>query len=238
MTGRTAMTAPMLSSACTTTQVVMPTARSMPKRSGARSAAMIPATPITTKPQITEAAPSMPSSSATIAKMKSVWANGRKPHFALARPTPLHPPLVMARLQRLVADTGRIRPRVEEGEETVAAPWRGKHHRCGKPAAGGARTDEMAEGRSGEEQHGKDRDADYEHGTEVRLEHEEAGEDGRHEKDRTHRDLCVLDGPARPSQEIGGEEHDRELEQLRRLHGERPHTEPTGRPLAESRPPE
>ena len=135
----------------------------------------------------------------------------------------------MKRLQRLVADASRIRPRVEEGEETVAAPWRGKHHRCGKPAAGGARTDEMAEGRSGEEQHGKDRDADYEHGTEVRLEHEEASEDGGHEQDRTHRNLCVLDGPARPSQEIGGEEHDRELEQLRRLHGERPHTEPTGR---------
>ena len=87
----------------------------------------------------------------------------------------------------------------------------------------------MAEGSSGEKQHGNDRDADHEHGAEMRLEHQEHSEDGRHKQDRPHRDLRVLDRPTRPTQQISSEEHDCELDQLRRLHGERPHTEPTGR---------
>ena len=87
----------------------------------------------------------------------------------------------------------------------------------------------MAEGCSGEEQHGNDRDAYHEHGAEMRLEHEEPSEDARHKQDRAHRDLRVLDRPPWSAQQIGSEEHDRELEQLRRLHGELPHTKPTGR---------
>src|SRR5581483_7527682 len=93
--GSMPMTAPMLMIACTTTQAVTPDATSMPNRSGARVAVRTPNTARAANRATMRMAPSRPSSSPMMAKMKSVWALGRKPNLArlAPNPTPKMPPL-------------------------------------------------------------------------------------------------------------------------------------------------
>ncbi len=81
----------MFRKAWNTSQMVMPAASSMPKRSGAPRAARTPKKAMSTKARITAEAPSRPTSSATMAKMKSEWASGRKPHLARLAPNPTPP---------------------------------------------------------------------------------------------------------------------------------------------------
>ncbi len=89
MSGIRPITPPTLMSACVTIHAVTPPASSMPKRSGARSATRTPSTAITANSAITINAPRKPNSSPMIAKMKSVWASGKKPHLALPSPSPV-----------------------------------------------------------------------------------------------------------------------------------------------------
>jgi hypothetical protein len=92
--GRRPTTPPMLTRACDTTQAVMPAATSVPKRSGACRAARTPSTAKATNRATTTRAPMSPVSSPMMAKMKSVWALGRNPHFdrLAPRPTPVRRP--------------------------------------------------------------------------------------------------------------------------------------------------
>ena len=66
-----------------------------------------------------------PSSSAMTAKMKSVWASGRKPHFAWPAPSPV--PVHAARrdaderLPHLEAESSAVRGEVEEGRASARA---------------------------------------------------------------------------------------------------------------------
>ncbi len=66
------MTAPMFTNAWTTSQVVMPVAMRVPNRSLARMAVRMPSTARATKRAMTSVAPTRPSSSPMIEKMKSV----------------------------------------------------------------------------------------------------------------------------------------------------------------------
>ena len=102
--GSTPSTAPRFTTACTTSHVVMPVASSMPKGSGAPMAARAPNTPSAANNRMTVPAPMRPSSSAMMAKMKSVWANGRKPHLArlAPSPTPVRPPDAMPTIDWIV----------------------------------------------------------------------------------------------------------------------------------------
>ena len=61
---------------------------SMDSTSGAVRAMRIPTAAKKAKRMITNPAPTSPVSSPMIAKMKSVWAFGRKCHFALPAPSP------------------------------------------------------------------------------------------------------------------------------------------------------
>ena len=88
VTGRTPMTAPMLITAWLVIQVVMPTARRLPNRSGARVAARRPNQARAKNRPRSTTAPTRPSSSPTTEKMKSVWALGRSPHFWRPPPRP------------------------------------------------------------------------------------------------------------------------------------------------------
>src|SRR5581483_8072427 len=72
--GSTPITAPMFTKACTHSHVVMPTAMRRPNGSSARNAMRMPRNPSATNRPTTRAAPNRPSSSAMIAKMKSVCA--------------------------------------------------------------------------------------------------------------------------------------------------------------------
>ena len=72
----------------------------------------------------------------------------------------------------------------------------------------------MSDRRTGEEQHGEDGDADHEYRAEMRLEHQKDGEHGGHEENRTDRDRGLFDRPPRAAEQIGNEEHQRELEEL------------------------
>ena len=72
MVGSNASTTPMLRAACTTIMEVAPAASRAAKTSGARRAARRPRQATTAKPASTAMAPMKPSSSPTIAKMKSV----------------------------------------------------------------------------------------------------------------------------------------------------------------------
>ena len=67
----------MFTNACSTSIIVMPSARNAPKLSGARSAVRRPRQAITPKHITTSEAPSKPVSSAITAKMKSVNGSGR-----------------------------------------------------------------------------------------------------------------------------------------------------------------
>src|SRR5581483_9260620 len=97
-TGSRPTTPPMLMAAWAVTHTVMPAARSMPKRSGARAATRTPRTANATNSERTSSEPIRPSSSPLTAKMKSVCAFGRKCHLArpAPRPTPVSPPVPMA----------------------------------------------------------------------------------------------------------------------------------------------
>ena len=89
---------PDVDDACTTIHAVMPPASSMPNRSGARSARADAEDGERRRTGDDEQARRRsPSSSPMMAKMKSVWASGRKPHFARLspRPTPVKPPDAM-----------------------------------------------------------------------------------------------------------------------------------------------
>ena len=88
VTGSSPITAPILMNAWLTIQQVMPMARKRPKRSGARAAVRIPRKASAPKRPTTRRLPIRPSSSPMMAKMKSVWALGRKPHFARLAPRP------------------------------------------------------------------------------------------------------------------------------------------------------
>ena len=58
----------------------------------------------------------------------------------------------------------------------------------------------MAEGSSGEKQHGNDRDADHEHGAEMRLEHQEHSETAVTNRiGRTVIFVCSMADPADPA---------------------------------------
>ena len=63
--------------ACSTSIIVIPSARNEPKLSGARMAVRSPRHPITQKHTTTSEAPMKPVSSEITAKMKSVWGSGR-----------------------------------------------------------------------------------------------------------------------------------------------------------------
>ena len=84
-TGSSPTTPPMLTAAWATTQTVIPAARSVPNRSGARSAARIPRTANAANSPRTASVPMRPSSSPMTAKMKSVCAFGRNSHFGVPR---------------------------------------------------------------------------------------------------------------------------------------------------------
>ena len=75
-------------------QVVIPAARQVPKRSGARSEARYPRTAKKRNPAMTRVVPISPVSSPTMAKMKSVCASGNHPYFSTEwpMPTPKNPP--------------------------------------------------------------------------------------------------------------------------------------------------
>ena len=63
--------------ACTPNQTEMPPASTSPNWSGAASAVWMPNHTSSANPPITATEPTKPSSSATTAKMKSLWASGR-----------------------------------------------------------------------------------------------------------------------------------------------------------------
>ena len=67
----------MLTNACSTSIIVMPSARNAPKLSGARIAVRRPRQAITQKHSTTSVAPIRPVSSEITAKMKSVCGSGR-----------------------------------------------------------------------------------------------------------------------------------------------------------------
>jgi len=81
-------TTAMFTHAWRTSQVVMPVAMSAPAASGARSARRTPRYARTRNSMITESVPIIPSSSPRIAKIESVYGNGRKPNFSRPAPSP------------------------------------------------------------------------------------------------------------------------------------------------------
>ena len=75
-------------SVCAISQPVTAAEASRTKPSAAPSAIRSPAYPITTNRASTASAPTRPSSSPMMAKMKSVCASGSWPHFSRLAPTP------------------------------------------------------------------------------------------------------------------------------------------------------
>ena len=120
----------------------MPAATSMPNRSGARSAARTPRHAKATKQAMTSSAPIRPSSSPMMAKMKSVWALGRKPHLARLRAEADagHSPPAQTdeRLHDLIAGVAGVRPRIDEGQEPGPAIGRRRCRGRTPDAADGA----------------------------------------------------------------------------------------------------
>ena len=92
--GRTPITAPMLTAACTTIQAVMAVAPRRQNMSGTRRAILRPAKARPPYIMVTHSVPTSPSSSPMMAKMKSVVDSGTQPHLPplAPRPTPNQPP--------------------------------------------------------------------------------------------------------------------------------------------------
>ena len=131
--GMRPITAPMFTAACTSNHAVMPMATSSEKRSRARAATTSPSRPRAPNRTTTMNAPSRPNSSPMMAKMKSVWAYGRKPHLARDAPRPLAEQAAVGeadhRLHGLVAGVAGILHRVEEREEPATSERRAGHRR-------------------------------------------------------------------------------------------------------------
>ena len=81
-------TTAMFTQAWNTSHVVTPVARSAPIASGARSAIRTPRYAKARNSMITASVPMSPSSSPRIAKIESVYGNGRKPNFSRPAPSP------------------------------------------------------------------------------------------------------------------------------------------------------
>ena len=94
VTGSTPTTEEMLMLACRTSQAVIDAASRRPKMSAAPIAMRMPSSARPAKPRSRTSAPIRPSSSPTIAKMKSVSALGMYSHLPrpCPRPTPNQPP--------------------------------------------------------------------------------------------------------------------------------------------------
>ena len=94
VTGSSPTTEEMLMLACRTSQAVMEAASRRPKMSAAPMAIRTPRNARPARAASRVRAPSSPSSSPTMAKMKSVWALGMYSHLPrpCPSPTPNHPP--------------------------------------------------------------------------------------------------------------------------------------------------
>lgn len=86
--GTSSMTAPMLTSVCTVSQMVAAPAASWTNRTLLRATTRNPALASRAKIPSTHQLPANPSFSPITAKMKSVWASGSRLHFSWLAPSP------------------------------------------------------------------------------------------------------------------------------------------------------
>ncbi len=100
ITGRTPMTTPMLISAWPSTHTMTPVVAMTTNGSSARCATRTMPTASATSSSRTDRVPGSPSSSPTMAKMKSLCASGSHAHFSrlAPRPRPHQPPEASAHM--------------------------------------------------------------------------------------------------------------------------------------------
>src|SRR5581483_7900168 len=133
------------------------------------------------------------------------------------------------RLDVLVAGVQRIVPRVEDGEH-AGAPVALPHRRHRRPAgAEHAPPDERRQRGSGDEQQGEGDGREHDRRAEVRLQHDERGEPRERDEHGPQGDAGVADPRVAARQQVGGEEQQRQLGELRRLDAERADTDPARR---------
>src|SRR5262249_39641395 len=131
-----------------------------------------PTTPTARNRAMSSTAPMKPSSSATIAKMKSVCAYGRKPNLAMLGPMPLPGnPAVRGgdlRLDRLVAGVLWVLPRVHERHEPAEAIGLGHRRQHGQTGTRSEPADQRLHRHAADEEHDEHDRAEQDRGAEVR----------------------------------------------------------------------
>ena len=232
VTGSMPVTAPMLTSACPTTQAVIPVAIRVPNRSGARRAARMPRTAKAPNRREHEQGADQPQLLADDGEDEVGVGVGQEAPLgpAGAQADPRHVPGAERdqRLGDLVAGVGQVPPGVDEPEHPVAAVA-GAHGQHGGPGGRGEEDRSHADERHlGHEQHHQD-DEDQDHGRpHVGLEHHQSAEGAGHHDHRPQGEpgLVHLVGPA--TEQGGDVDEQGELGHLRRLEPEPADAQPPG----------
>ena len=224
VTGSNPDTPPVLTIACTPNQAAMPPASSMPKRSGAARAAWMPNHTSRANPPSTARVPTNPSSSAIDGEDEVAVGERQVAELAVAGADAGAGEAAVGDRQEplvgLVRQPVAVAGDVEEGGEAVDPPLARHHERQRRRRRHQRRPDHRRERHRPDERHDEDDRGHHDRRAEVGLDEAGPGGEPGQQEQRLEAAAHVGEVVLAPHEEVGGEDHDGELEELGGLHRE------------------